>query len=322
MSTGKKVFIIGGTGFLGYHAAVEFLQNGWQVTAAGLPPGPPPGLFSDSVNVVIQDLSRLSEAALISLFTGHDAVVFAAGLDDRIPQKRPAYPKFHDANVKMCSRILGSACKAGIRRAVVLGSYFAHFDRLWPHLELARRHPYIRSRVEQERLVTSIPGLEVSILELPYIFGDTLGRPPLWLPLVKYIRASPIIFYMDGGTACITARTVGQAIVGAVERGEAGKCYPIGDVNFTWTELLEHLARADGRRIKVIKLPVWLIKAALFLVSLIERLRGFEGGLNPRFFAPLQTANTFIDPIPSMQALGFGSGDLEDAFRKTIQSCG
>jgi hypothetical protein len=60
------------------------------------------------------------------------------------------------------------------------------------------------------------------------------GWKPLWTALVKYIRSSKTIFYMKGGTACISALTVGRAIVAAVERGEAGKCYPIGQENLTF----------------------------------------------------------------------------------------
>jgi len=50
------------------------------------------------------------------------------------------------------------------------------------------------------------------------------GWKPLWTALVKYIRSSKTIFYMKGGTACISARTLGRTILAAVERGESGKC--------------------------------------------------------------------------------------------------
>ena len=64
------------------------------------------------------------------------------------------------------------------------------------------------------------------VLELPYIFGamPIPGWKPLWTPLVKYIRSSKTIFYMKGGTACISARTLGRTILAAVERGESRKC--------------------------------------------------------------------------------------------------
>ena len=301
MSTSKHVIVIGGTGFLGFHAIQEFLAKGWNVTALGLPPAPHADpsavtsgqtIYPDTVKVIHRNLDETSDADLLALLHGHNALVFAAGVDDRITPKKPAYPFFHHANVEVCVRVLKLAEKAGITRAVVLGSYFAHFNRLWPELRLAERHPYIRSRVEQEKAVTAIPGLHVDVLELPYIFGGmpVLGWKPIWTPLVKYIRSTRTVFYMKGGSACITAKTVGQAVVGALEHGQAGRCYPIGDENLTWSEMLCRLAVADGRHIRVVSLPTWLIKISLFGLWFIQLLMGREAGLDPRYFASLQTA--------------------------------
>lgn len=323
MNNSKRVILVGGTGFLGYHAVMEFLKKDWDVTAVGLPPAPPPGVIPDPVKIVIRDLESLSDQELLNLLDGHDALVYAGGLDDRVTPRKPAYPKFHHANVEMPLHILNVAKHAGIRRVVVLGSYFTYFNRIWPNLKLAERHPYIRSRVEQENAVTSIPDLEVNVLELPYIFGSmpVPGWKPLWAPLVKYIRATSMIIYMKGGTACVTAEAVGRAIVGAVERGQPCVCYPIGGENLSWTEMLTRLAAADGREIRVVNLPTFLLKTALAFVLLAHLLEGKESGINVLHLASIQTANTFIDPEPSARALGYDIGGLDDAFRKTVRAC-
>jgi nucleoside-diphosphate-sugar epimerase len=323
MSSRKRVFVLGWTGFLGYHAIQEFLKKDWDVTALGLPPAPPPDLYPASVKVVLQDLERAPDEDLLALLRGHDALVFAAGLDDRATPKKPAYPKFRRANVETPLWLFQLAAQAGIKRAVVLGSYFVHFDRLWPKLKLAERHPYIRSRVEQEKALTSIPGLETCVLELPYTFGalPVPGWKPLWTPLVKYIRSSKSLYYMKGGTACISAETVGRAVFGAVERGEAGKGYPVGQENLTWAEMLTRLATADERQVRVVTLPVWVAKLGMFGVLLSHQLQGKEGGLNLRYFTPLQTAETFLDPTPSQKALDYEPGSLDEAFQETVEAC-
>ena len=61
--------------------------------------------------------------------------------------------------------------------------------------------------------------------ELPYIFGrmPIHGWISLWEPLIKYIRFTSIVRYMKGGSACISAKAVGQVILGALEHGEPGK---------------------------------------------------------------------------------------------------
>jgi len=322
MPSSRHVIVIGGTGFLGYHAVNELSTKGWVVTALGLPSTSPAALFPASTRVILLDLDETSDADLLQLLLGHAVLVFAAGVDDRITPRKPAYPFFHNANVEGCMRVLRLARLAGIQRAIVLGSYFTHFNRVWPELRLAERHSYIRSRVEQEEAVTSIPGMDVVVLELPYVFG---GMPvpfwkSLWMPLVKYTRTTPVVFYMKGGSACITAKTVAQAVVGALERGEAGKCYPIGDENLTWSELLTRLAASDGRQVKVISLPAWLIKIGLYGLWLVHQLLGREAGLDPRYFASLQIAQTFLDPRPSQEALGYQTGGLDQAFQETLAS--
>jgi dihydroflavonol-4-reductase len=322
MLSSRTVIVVGGTGFLGYHAVNELSAKGWIVTALGLPYTSNTNLFSSSVKVVLLDLAETSDTDLAAVLQGNEALVFAAGVDDRITPKKPAYPYFQKSNVESCLRVLRLAKLAGIQRAVVLGSYFAHFNRTWPELKLAVHHPYIRSRVEQEIAAASIPGLAVNVLELPYIFGrlPLPGWRSLWTPLVKYIRSSPIVPYMRGGSACAAAKTVGQAVVGALEYGEAGKCYPIGDENLTWSELLIRLAAADGRRIRVLSLPTWLIKIGMYAVWLSKQLQGMEAGLDLRSFASVQTAETFIDPYPSREALGYQTGGLDQAFLETVLS--
>ena len=323
MHSKKRVFIVGGTGFLGYHTIQEFLKHGWEATALGLPPAPPVDLYSSGVKVILRDLDIATDQELLDLLGGHEALIFAAGLDDRFPQKKPAYPKFFHANVEVPRRVLRLAKQAGIKHAVVFGSYFSHFNRLWPELRLADRHPYIRSRVEQEQAVTSIPDLDVDVLELPYIFGrlPVRGWKSLWAPLVKYLRAIPFVFYMKGGTACISANMVGKAAFGAITLGHANTCYPIGQENLSWSEMLIRLAAADERHIHVITIPNWLLKVGLIFFWLFHELQGREGGLDPRHFAPLQTAETFLDPETSKRLLGYDTDDLDDAFQKTIQAC-
>ncbi len=88
----QRVFIVGGTGFLGYHATQEFLKRGWRVTALGLPPAPPLNLYPDSVEVTIQDIEHIDNKELLQLLQGHDAVVFAAGMDNAIPPRNQPTP--------------------------------------------------------------------------------------------------------------------------------------------------------------------------------------------------------------------------------------
>ena len=318
-----KVLIIGGTGFLGYHATLELLIRGHEVTVIGLPPAPPPGLFPPDVKMHLCDIALQADDELISLFREKDVLVFAAGVDDRAIPKKPAYPFFVKHNVESVKRVFTLARQAGVSRGIVLGSYFAYFDRLWPEMRLAEHHPYIRSRVGQAKtaIAAGEDKMSISILELPYIFGSMPGRVPLWKPLIKYILSPFPLFYPAGGTTCVTVHQVAQAICGAVEKGKSGKCYPIGGQNLTWVQLLGKIGNLGGRPKKIITMPKWLVKFGALILSLVHTLQGKESGLEPVAFIDLQTKETFIDSEEIREELGYSMENITSALVETINAC-
>lgn len=320
-----KVFILGGTGFIGYHATQELIQNGHQVSTLALPPAPPMGLLPDEVHISLGDFNALKDEEALALLSGCQGAVFAGGVDDRVTPKAPAYPFFHRMNVLSAARFFWLAAQAGVERGVLLSSYFAHFDQEWPELQLTKRHPYIRSRVEQEAAVLDAAGsqLKVMILQLPYIFGAMPGRMPLWKPVLDYLHwPLPWVFYTQGGSAMVGVDQVAAAILGALEFGEGAQRYLIGDENLTWRTWLNRLMRISGSQKPVVTLPNWLVRLGLVGVKGWYTLKGLEGGLDPIHLVELQTRKTFFDPKPAQLALGFSGGTLEQAFRKTVRACG
>lgn len=323
MANKKSVLIVGGTGFIGYHATLEFLKKDYRVTVLSLPPTPPKSLFPPEVKIILGDIGKLTDAGLSRIISGHHTVVFAAGADDRVTPPRPAYPFFYKNNVENARRFFKAAAASGVKKGVVLSSYFLYFDRHWPELELSRNHPYVRSRREQAKTIIATCGndIDVSVLELPYIFGSMPGRKPLWCPLIQYIKSSSIIYYTHGGTNCIAVEHVAEAVVGAIEKGKAGEHYTVGDENMTWTMMLRRIMKQMGVNKKIVLVPNWLAKFASIFVKLRHIIKGQEGGLDPVGFIDVQTRNTFFDAGVARRELGFGKGGLDEAFQKTIESC-
>ncbi len=320
-----KIFILGGAGFIGYHATHELLARGHQVRTLSLPPLPVDGLLPSGVDVRLGDFNALSDEAILDLFEGCQGVVFAAGADDRVTPRAPAIDFFRSANVAPTRRFFRLARQAGAARGVLLSSYFAHFDRQRPEMQLSDHHPYIRSRREQAEAAFEVCGqdLSLAVLELPYIFGRMPGRRPLWCPLIRYLRSPlPWIFYPRGGTAMVSVGSVAAAIAGALEKDVPAGFYQIGDENLTWQAFLARLGRAARVQKPVVTLPDGLVRLGLRGVHWLHKLRGREGGLSPVPFLALQTAETFFDPAPAHETLGFTGGDLDEAFRDTVRGCG
>ena len=62
-----RILIIGGTGFIGYHALKEALKRGHEVSVLALPPVPADDLLPQNVEITLSDLNTLSERAEVAL---------------------------------------------------------------------------------------------------------------------------------------------------------------------------------------------------------------------------------------------------------------
>ena len=317
-----KTFIIGGTGFLGYYTCLELLRRGHEVSTLAHMSPPDELDFPQEVKLDIADMNKISDEALLAHLQGAEGLIFAAGVDDRVVPKAPAYPFFYAGNVSTTERIMRLAKQAGVKRAVIFSSYFVACDRMWPELKLSETHPYIKSRVEQIEAAKRVAGdeLTVSFLALPYIFGAMPGRMPLWAPLLGYLESAlPWVFYPAGGSAMVGVKEVARAAVGALERGERGKLYHIASENLGWTDFLTRFGHILHKHKKIITLPNWLVKFGASLVVLYHKLQGREAGLDLVPYVQVQTRNAFLNLDDAPKELGYEHADLQEAFEATVE---
>lgn len=312
-----KVFIIGGTGLLGSEAAKVLIERGHKVTAIALPPLPAGAELPPEMKIEFGNYLEMTDDEIRAQFTGMDALVFAAGVDERVEAGPPIYELYRKYNIEPVRRLFGIAKECGVRHAVVCGSYFSYFDKVWPEMHLSEIHPYIASRREQEAVALSFAddGFDVAVLELPYIFGVQKGRKPVWTIVAGALaKMKGVTFWPKGGTTMVTVRQVGEAMAGAVERNRGGNCYPIGWYNKTWKEMLAvfHAEMGKPGR-KVVSIGKGMFGIAGRMIRRMQTKQGVEGGLNPAKFAPLQCAETYIDKSLGCEPLGVQPADIDAA---------
>jgi len=318
-----KVFLIGGTGLLGSEAAKELIRRGHQVTSLALPPIPKGASLPSEMKLSFGNYLTLSDDELRGHLRGCDGLVFAAGVDERVEGPAPIYDLYDKFNIKPLERILRLAKEEGVDHAVVCGSYFAYFNKVKPELHLADNHPYIRSRMVQEDMALSFAkeGMDVSVLELPYIFGAQKGRKPVWVFLVEMIRQMKrTTYWCKGGTAMVTVRQVGEAIAGALERNAGGKAYPIGWFNLTWQEMLKIFHKHMGTENKKITIiPTWIFRMAMKKVEKQQRAKGIDGGLKMVKFTDAMTSEFFIPKELGCLDLGVTYDDIDAAIKESVE---
>lgn len=321
-----KVFIAGGTGFIGYHSAMEFLQNGHSVTSLSLKDIDLGKWYPKEVDVNYGDVFEMSDKEMEKLVAGHDALLYAIGPDDRFVPEAPAYPYFYERLVTHPVRLAKAAKKAGVGKFVVCNSYFSYYHRLHPEKKLTEKHPYIRCRVEQasELIAAGGDGMDVMMLELPYIFGAMRERVPLWKEvLLGMLRSMSTVLYPKGGSTMITVENVAKAAYGAVMHGQHGKRYPIGDENIDWNSMLEMMLSAMGTPKKIVNIPCFLV--ALYGVKHKRDFakEGKEMGLNPvKLMKDIQCQYLYYDADElSRNELKYGSGGIQKSIEKMIARC-
>lgn len=241
-----KILIVGGTGMIGGHAALHLRRRGNDVTIAGRnrpAAGTPLGeLDFLRCNYIANDLP----AARLAAF---DALVFAAGNDVRhVPPGGDEAAHWERANVEGVPRFFRTARDAGIRTAVLVGSFYPQAAP-W----LAEDNAYIRSRKLADEGVRALAtdAFRVNSVNAPFVVGTVPGLTvPMFKAYTDYARGgfAPMPdFAPPGGVNFISARSLSEAIEGALLRGENGKAYLVGDENLTFQDYFGAFFRDAGR---------------------------------------------------------------------------
>ncbi|MBR1811097.1 MAG: NAD-dependent epimerase/dehydratase family protein [Clostridia bacterium] len=321
-----KVFMIGGTGLLGCEAAKILIERGHQVKSVALPPLPEGAPIPEEMEIVFADINKISDEEFKNMAAGCDVFVFAAGVDERVEFPAPVYDYYYKYNIAPLVRLLPLCKEMGMKRAVVLGSYFSGLAKARPDMHLLERNPYFRSRIDQENVckMYADKDFDVSVLELPYIFGTQPGRRPVWVVLIEQIAFMdkwPFTMYPKGGTTMLTVHQVGQVIAGACEKQTHGfRAWPIGMYNMKWDEFLSIVydARGMGADRKILGVPPWMMKMGMVKVVKDYKARGIDSGMDPYQLPYIMDLDLFTDKKYCLE-LGVEEDDIKSAIFDSVR---
>lgn len=317
----KTVLVIGGFGFIGYHISKILSFNNWDVSIAHRSKSSD---YKSKYKLVHLDLNKISIEELKQLLRGYNSIIFCGGADDRKMPKGDAATFYYSENVLPCKKLVEASLGTSVQKIVILGSYLSHFDKMVPQWKMKERHPYIMSRYLQQKEPVELAqnSLQVSTLEIPYVFGSAPDKMPLWKPLVDYINKMPLIFYSKGGTNIMSVEQVAESVLGVLNSAEYRTHWIIGSENVSWTELLQMIAKALGKKRRVLLIPNFIVKSITFLVRIYFKLISKQTGLDPYHYADVQTSNTFLDVGDSMKTLGYDKVDMQESINKMVSACG
>ena len=288
-----RVFLTGGTGFVGREVARLLRARGDDVralvrTPADAPdaPGQVRALAALGCELVQGDLS--DEEALRRACTGVDAVIHCAAVYAvGVPASRRG--ELVDANVCGTERVLGAALASGVARAVYV-STVAVFgdtggtvaDETWVRSAgLAYTSAYEQTKVEAQERACEIAGrgLELVVVQPGMVYGpgDTSELGGL---LDRFLAGRlPLLPFPQLGVCPVHRDDVAAGILLALDKGASGASYVLAGRPLRMQELLQVLARVAGRAAPRANLPTVLLRRLAPIAPLVGPLLGLPANL-------------------------------------------
>ena len=248
-----KIFISGGTGFVGGHICRELLARGHQLRLLvhAARPANLPGMEFVNGDVT-------SKESCLRGGEGCDCVINLVGIIREFPERRSTFSRLH---VEATRNMLAAAKENGISRYLQMSALGSRANAV---------SGYHRSKYAAEELVCNA-GLAYTIFRPSLIFGPQDAFVNM---LAGFIRNFPLVPVIGDGSyrlQPISADDVASCFALALEKPETSRqCYTLcGADRLTYLEIVDTVARVLGKGFVLkVKNPLLLMK---IVTPLLER---------------------------------------------------
>lgn len=317
-----KLFVTGGTGFLGQAVVEAYLAAGHQVRAmvrdprARLPAG------AEKVEVRFDEEGKLRE-----LLSGLDAIVHLAGKVSRDPKDSAA---MHWIHVEATQKLLDAAEAAGVRRFVLAstsGTIAVTEEPRRPanededaDIEVIGKWPYYMSKRLQEQEVlrrNAADRVEAVVLNPSLLLGPGDERLSSTGDVLNILnRRVPAL--TDGTLAFVDVRDCAAPFVRALTDGRRGARYLLNGANMGVRSFVERVATAGDVGVPKLKLPKrWALASAKLLEGAASALR-MDAPLDP-VSVEMGCHHWACDASRAKRELGFVARDPQETIAATVR---
>jgi nucleoside-diphosphate-sugar epimerase len=323
-----KVFLTGGTGFIGGAVARQLRARGDEVACLVRTPGKAAELRELGCELVEGDLG--SEDAIRRGMDGCDAVIHAGAVYEvGIPAS--ARPAMSETNVGGTQRVLRAALDAGVPRVVYVSTVGIFGNTEGRMVDESYEHPdgdfaswYEQTKWEAHQEAKRMIGEEglPCVIVQPggaYGPGDTSSLGAL---LDQFLSGRlPLMPFPDLGICLSHVEDIAGGILLALDRGEAGQTYVLSGPATTMREAIGVVAQLTGRRPPRGTLPTWVLKALVPVGPLVGRAMGQPPNLR-ELIASADGVTFWASYDKAARELGYAPRDLEQGLRETLEAEG
>ena len=260
----KKVFVTGGTGFLGINLIDELLKtNQYEITALHRKGSDLSHLKKRPVHLV--EGSLLDPEQLATLIPDQTSYLFHVAANTNMwSLQNPVQTR---DNVEGTRNIVQAALKKNVGRFIHTSSIAAY--GIYDGVKIDESQPsnakdswinYIKSKylAEMEVQVGIESGLDAVFLNPSNIMGpyDTHN----WSTLIRLIVSKKLPAIPSGSGSFCHVREVAKAHISAATNGRTGERYLLGGTDASYQDLVEEVNKLTGNQFKPRILPVTFMK--------------------------------------------------------------
>src|SRR5688500_15153281 len=319
-----RVFLTGGTGFIGGHVAARLRERGDEVVALVRSPGKAQALRDAGCELVEGDLS--DTAAIQRGLDGVDACIHAAAIYKvGVPKKE--HPAMHESNVTGTKNVLDTAVESGVNKIVYVSTVgvFGNTkeqvvdetyerDTSEGFLSCYDETKYKSHQVAKDRIAKGAP---VVIVQPGGVYGpgdhSELGN---FIDQVRTGKLRAKVFPQMGFNL-VHVDDVADGILLALDKGVAGESYVLGGQIARMEDLFSKTAELSGKKVPKATLPVALMKLSAPLGPVVGPVMGFP----PNFGEAIKASDGvtyWAKHDKAMSQLGYSPRDLETGLRQTL----
>ncbi|MBW4511653.1 MAG: NAD-dependent epimerase/dehydratase family protein [Scytonematopsis contorta HA4267-MV1] len=317
-----RVFITGGTGFIGANLVRLLQQKGYKVKALVRLNSKLDNLQNLDIEIVRGDLNdpELWRQMKDCQYLFHVAAHYSLWQADK--------EALYHHNVLGTRNVLAAAKKAGIERTVYTSSVAAigvrgdgkPADETYqsPVEKLIGHYKKSKFLAEQEAKQAAKNGQEIVIVNPSTPIGAWDIKPtPTGETIVRFLRRKMPV-YMDTGLNFIDVRDVARGHLLALEKGKSGERYILGNQNLTLKEFLNKLAELTGIPAPKNTVPVWLPLGVAWVEEKILAPLGKAPSV-PLDGVKMATQYMYYNASKAVQELGLPQNSVDVAIKDAVE---
>lgn len=317
----KTVFLTGAGGLLGNHITRELLLRNYSVVAfieTGKEPVTLMGLTD--VSFIYGDVLNVEE--IISASKDCDYIIHAAANTTVIPARSQ---KTYDINIIGTHNIICATIHNKIKRLIYIGSASSFGygsvqnpgSETSPYCSEKFGLDYLDSKYKAHQMVLdSVKNYKLPALVLcpTFMFGKYDSKPGSGAMVVS-VHSGKLPGYSAGGRNYIYAADVAVAVVSAVERGQIGESYILGNQNLNYKNAFALIAKSIGVKAPAIRLPKLVVLLYGIFCSSISRVTKKNMPVN---FAMARIANegVYYNSSKAIRELGLPQTPITVAIKE------